>query len=344
MVHIGIGTPTGVGNAAQSRIAETRAAMAYLRDRWAAASPENPLWLCDMLIQGKSVADFCTDATYVQHMKRHQKSLNQKEIMEVALHGVPEQGVALGLPGPKGEPNDPFPFQQGWTPLTEAGRLAFQGTEWVPSDTARGAPQQAQAQAPARAQAPAPTPAQVPAPAQAQVPAPAPAQAQAAQKVAHLQVEQHAQQPTSAAQTTVASGSGAAAVVGVAVHADSEDDDDDNDNNDDTNHSGNAGHVDGSAHANETTGVDGAARRVGVKSRRRSRVRVRVRDREKERERRREREAERQRLHSLAVSSAPSLPPVRLTRSSALLAGVSVPDPGDAAERAGCRHSGRVGR
>lgn len=120
-------------------VAEVRQALQTLRKRQDAASAEEPLFGCDPITDTRTVAKFCADYTYGQALKRHLKSSRPGGVGFAASAALEAAGAAAvarqGVPGPKGGPNDPFPFTLGWQPQTERGRQAFlasqHGAEWV---------------------------------------------------------------------------------------------------------------------------------------------------------------------------------------------------------------------
>jgi hypothetical protein len=101
-------------------VAKVRRALFRMRKAWAVATPNNPIFLCDVLIQpDMTIGQFATRFVYGHHMKRHQKSLHLRAIMrKVRTDKGALCAPALepaGVPGPKGTgPDDAFPFTPGW--------------------------------------------------------------------------------------------------------------------------------------------------------------------------------------------------------------------------------------
>lgn len=112
-------------------VAEVRRALSEMRQRAAVACPESPLWIVDRLSNGMMIAEFAQKFVYGHHLKRHNKSAVKSTVAKEAIEGPVSQTELIGLPGPKGDVSDPFPFTPGWKPTTEEGRKAFAGTPWV---------------------------------------------------------------------------------------------------------------------------------------------------------------------------------------------------------------------
>lgn len=126
--------PTGHATSAipDMTVAEIRRALGKLREMWATASPTRPLFICDILHNNKSIAEFSTEFEYGHHLKRHYKSVAQTTILNrqrsnAAGSGLPECDSRRGtaVPGPKGDVGDPFPFSATWEPKTVRGKRAF---------------------------------------------------------------------------------------------------------------------------------------------------------------------------------------------------------------------------
>ena len=134
-------------------VAEVRKALFQLRELWNASSETQPLWICNELMNGTSIANFATELVYGHHLKRHLKSTSYiqtscgcgsggggssaagmdrdpyfesdtaNNISTLPTTPVPPR---MARPGPKGTPDDPFPFTPAWKPRTELGTTRFQ--------------------------------------------------------------------------------------------------------------------------------------------------------------------------------------------------------------------------
>jgi hypothetical protein len=116
-------------------VAEVRKALSKIRARWAQSTVNNPLFISEVLVGSKTIADFCTEFVYGHHLKRHFKSqrpsgavaaddasstapasasASTADAVDAARKGV---GCRGGVPGPKGDSQHPFPFSPGWKPI-----------------------------------------------------------------------------------------------------------------------------------------------------------------------------------------------------------------------------------
>lgn len=129
-------------------VAEVRKALFQLREIWGMASEASPLWICSDLMNGTSIADFATELVYGHHLKRHLKSTscitggsqvrddgdpveNEHATTGEATPKTYECAERAGRqkaarPGPKGTPEDPFPFTTSWKPRTDVGVSSFE--------------------------------------------------------------------------------------------------------------------------------------------------------------------------------------------------------------------------
>jgi hypothetical protein len=107
-------------------VASVRAALTNMRRQHSLASETNPIWTHTPLTEDRNMGEFATDFSMGHHLKRHSKSHTKKKVMHDAVHGQPDQAMGgKALQGPKGTPESPFPFNQGWAPKTDAGRAAM---------------------------------------------------------------------------------------------------------------------------------------------------------------------------------------------------------------------------
>jgi hypothetical protein len=105
---------------------EVRKALGKIRQMWAEATPENPLFISTILVGSNTIAEFCTRFVYNHHIKRHLKSAHQRAQlaeMEEAAGTYAEDAATTapsppkGVQGPKGDDKGtPFPFTPGWMP------------------------------------------------------------------------------------------------------------------------------------------------------------------------------------------------------------------------------------
>lgn len=59
-------------------VAEVRKALGKIRQMWFHSTPQNPLFISEILVGSKTIADFCTEFVYGHHLKRHYKSAQQE--------------------------------------------------------------------------------------------------------------------------------------------------------------------------------------------------------------------------------------------------------------------------
>ena len=106
-------------------VAEVRKALHKMRQLWFKSTPNNPLFICSILVGEKTIADFCTEFVYGHHMKRHYKSTALQNIA-MAFRNTTDSAASdedsyiskTAIAGPKGDLSDPFPFTPGWKPTT----------------------------------------------------------------------------------------------------------------------------------------------------------------------------------------------------------------------------------
>jgi hypothetical protein len=143
-------------------VAEVRKALFQLRELWNASSETQPLWICNELMNGTSIANFATELVYGHHLKRHLKSTSYMQTGGGGGNGgvgglgtgtdrdpyfdtdvissattLPTSPVQprVARPGPKGTLDDPFPFTPAWKPRTELGKTRFQTFQLIQSES-----------------------------------------------------------------------------------------------------------------------------------------------------------------------------------------------------------------
>lgn len=107
-------------------VAAVRRALGKLRELNAAVTPAQPMFICDMLMPGMTIADFTLSFVLGHHLKRHNKSLQCRDLVpEMTAQARHTLATTAVKTAPKGGAQDPFPFTRGWTPKTATARAAW---------------------------------------------------------------------------------------------------------------------------------------------------------------------------------------------------------------------------